>query len=259
EAIDGSLNKIEDGIKDIFKKKEKKPKKDKSKAGHIGGTQSGGSGSTANTSQQGDNTNFDAYKNFDFIPGKHIIFFDDFSDRSTKRWDAYEPSHLGVVQIENKPWLEVKGGRFYPVGLKVLPKDFTLEFDAYVLSNAPSGTLDISFVDKSQSDRLADPWYTNSGNIAVSPVSQMPKTGLGNYEKKINDAILSPQNEFKFYSWQPQLGNLHARVSIARKGNRLSLYINEEKVMDNIDLFDNNIDYMLVFHLGTYFIAETRM
>lgn len=256
EKVDNTIDKIFDGS--IFRKKDKNAK-------GADGSSTGASSASGTydpavtpTDKEG-NTDYSAYRTFDFVPGEKILFFDDFADGSISRWGFYEPTLHAAAQKEGKVWLEAAGGRFFPVGLDVLPRDFTLEFDAQVLPNTPTGTLDITFVDKSQRDRLGDPYLDNSSLVSISPISQMPKTGLGNYEKKVDDRTVSPPNEFEFYSWQPELNRYNARISMARSGNRLAVFVNKEQVLDDIDFFDNRIDYMLLFHLNNYFVAETRM
>jgi OOP family OmpA-OmpF porin len=203
-------------------------------------------------------TDYSEFKNFDFTPADKVIYFEDFSDKSLTRWQTYDMSQLGIHSFENQNWLEVKSGNFYPVDLKVLPNYFTLEFDVYT-PTSDAGTLWIEFVDKSQADLLNDPYLDNSSSIVLSPITQMPKTGLGKYEKRVDNNFLSPDNEFQFYSWQPDLGKYKARISLTRNENELSMWINNEKVMDNIDFFVEKREHLITFHLANYFVAETRM
>lgn len=254
ETIDKALSKAEEKINNLFKKKDKKKKgseKDKN-------TENVGYDAPQTKTDSQGNTDYSSYKNFDFVAGENILFFDDFTDNSKKRWGAYDTNELNIINNEGKNWLEAKSGSFFPVGLKVLPKDFTLEFDIYTPDNN-TGTLDIRFLDKSQANSLADPWLDNSSLVHLSPITQTPKTGLGGYEQKVNNDIISPQNQFEFFSWQPELGNYYARISIVRANDKISLWINKEKVLENIELFQNNRDYLLAFHLQNYFVAENRM
>ncbi len=255
-TIDKGLDKVEEGIGNIFKKKDKKEptktitKKDNSNAPAYDPP-------VTVTDHQG-NTDYSAYKNFNFIPAENILFFEDFGDNSKRRWGAYDDNNLKIVSIQGKNWLEVKAGNFYPLGLKTLPKNFTLELDVYT-PDKNTGTLDLRFLDKSQSNALADPWLDNCSMVNLSPITQMPKTGLGSYKKKINNNEVNPQNEFKFVSWQPELGNCFARISLVAENNKLSFWINKEPVMENIDFFVENREHVLAFHLQNYFVAENRM
>lgn len=262
QTVDKAMNKLEDGINNLFKKKEKKPKKGKS---------SNSSGQTSSQSMPGydppvtqtdneGNTNYSAYKNFDFVPGENILLFEDFADGSLQRWGAYDKtSNLAIVNKDGINWLEVKGGSFFPIHLKALPKSYTLEFDVHVEYESAGGTLSITMVDESQAKNLADPWYDNVGYFTLSPISQMPKTGLGQYGKKINSGYVSPQNEYAFYSWQPDLGNYYAKISMSVNNGKASLWVNKEKVAENVDLVEANKNYYLQLFLQNYFVTTTRM
>lgn len=250
EGIDKALDKAEEKIGNIFKKKTKNGAADT-----IG---NGGYDAPVTMTDEQGNTDYTSYKDFDFIPGEHILFFEDFADGSTARWGAYDANNLSVTTQQDKQWMQVRGGSFFPLGLKTLPQNFTLEFDVYT-ADKHTGTVGVRFIDKSQAAALADPWMDNSSEINMSPITQMPKTGLGNYVKKINNEERNPQNEFKFYSWQPERENFFARISISRKGNMVSAWINKEQVLKDVDLFAAGIEYVLAFHLQTYFVDENKM
>lgn len=262
QTVDKAMNKVEDGINNLFKKKEKKPKKGKSSnsSGQASSQSMPGYDPPVTQTDNEGNTNYNAYKNFDFVPGENILFFEDFADGSLQRWGAYDKtSDLAIVNKDGINWLEVKNANFFPMNLKALPKSFTLEFDVLSEPNSAGGTLSISMFDESQANRLGDPWFDNYSYFTLSPISQMPKTGLGQYGKKINNSYTSPQNEYAFYSWQPDLGNYYAKISLSVDNGRASLWVNKEKVADNVDLLALNRNYYLCFGLANYFISETRM
>ena len=204
------------------------------------------------------NTDYSSYKNFDFIPGQDLLILEDFTDHSKQRWGAYDTEQMQIIPNDGKNWLEVKSGSFYPLQQKTLPQNFTLEFDVYT-PDTQTGTLAIRFLDQSQANSLADPWLDNSSSVHLSPITQTPKTGLGGYDKKINNEEVNPQNQFQFYTWQPELGNYYARISLKRENNKLSLWINKEKVMENVDVFVPNREHLLAFHMQNYFVEENRM
>ncbi|MCW5915206.1 MAG: OmpA family protein [Chitinophagaceae bacterium] len=260
ETIDNGLNKLEEGIGDLFKGKKKKEKNKESKSQQTANNSDNNvyDPPKTKTDDKG-NTDYSAYKNFGFVPGEQIIFFEDFKDGSKGRWGAYDiDNEVNVVNHNGTNWMEVKSGAFYPLGLKALPKNFTLEFDVYT-PDINTGSLDIRFVDQSQAGALGDPWLDNSSQVTFSPKTQMPQTALGSYQKKINNEELNPQNEFRFYSWLPESGNHYARISLSRNNNKVSVWVNKEQVLDNIDLLAGNLQYLLSFHLQNYFVAENRM
>jgi len=259
-TLDKGMDKVEEGIGNIFKKKDKKNKKEEAQtAPQNGSSKAPQYDPPVTTTDKQGNTDYSAYKDFDFVPGENMLFFEDFGDNSKRRWGAYDDNNLKIVSIQGKSWLEVKSGGFYPLGLKTLPKNFTLEFDAYTPPDISAGTLDIQFLDKSQANALAAPWLDNCSMVHLSPITQMPKTGLGSYVKKINNEEVNPLNEFTFFSWQPELGNHYARISLKAENDKISLWVNKEKVMENTDFFVTNREHLLAFHLQSYFVAENRM
>lgn len=253
QTIEKGLDKLEEGLSSVFKKKDKKAKQAKK----APDAKSGYDAPKTSTDANG-NTDYSAYKDFGFTPAPNLLFFDDFSDGSIKRWGAYDQADLALSQVDGQPWLEVKGGSFYPLDLKTLPNNFTLEFDVYTPTDA-AGTLDVRFLDHSQAGALSDPYLDNSSLVHISPVSQWPKTGLGGYAIKRNNEQVSPENEFRFFSWLPQAGLYKARISMKRSGRQLSVWINKEAVMENTDFFISNNPYVLSFLLQNYFVQETRM
>lgn len=265
-TIDKGLDKIEEGIDKMFDGESESETESEYQSSYQSSNQNSNSNSKqqpydppkTKTDNKG-NTDYTAYKNFGFIPGEQIIFFEDFKDGSKSRWGAYDiDNEVDVVNFNGTNWMEVKSGGFYPLGLKALPKNFTLEFDVYT-PDRNTGSLDIRFVDQSQAGALGDPWLDNSSQVTFSPVTQMPKTALASYQKKINNEELNPQNEFRFYSWLPESGKHYARVSLSCNNNKVSVWVNKEQVLDNIDLLAGNLQYLLSFHLQNYFVAENRM
>lgn len=255
ETVDKALNKAEETLTNIFKKKDKKKKGNNDETSD---SKTLSYDPPVTKTDEAGNTDYSAYKDFDFVPAEKIIFFEDFADQSIKRWGAYDVNELAVVAHEGKNWLEVKSGSFYPLGLKNLPKNFTLEFDVYT-PDRNTGSLGLRFLDKLQANSLQDPYLDNSSEITISPITQMPKTGLATFAIKTNNDQINPENEFQFYSWQPELNNYYAKISLKCENNKLSLWINKEKIIENAEFLVANRDHVLAFHIQNYFVAENRM
>lgn len=139
-AADQGLNKAEQGIDNLFKKKKK------DKKGTTATTQASTTNSTAG---QGDDNSQNAsgtqvpsiktYQNYDFVAGDKIIFDDDF----TADQDGEFPAHWGLTKgqaVVNKqegfPSFTLTDGNYVEVYPKMTTKDylgneFTLEYDVY--------------------------------------------------------------------------------------------------------------------------------
>ncbi|MDD3771437.1 MAG: hypothetical protein PHC38_02130, partial [Weeksellaceae bacterium] len=134
EGIDAGINAIEDGIGSIFKKKDKKEKKEK-KSNTKSST-----GNSKNNSNS-DDTDFSEYKGSTFIPGKDVLYFDNFStanlnDGPGNWWTISEDGKIGpsIVTLggSSDNWLRfMEDGYYYPNDMDALPEDVTVEFDAY--------------------------------------------------------------------------------------------------------------------------------
>ncbi len=257
ETVDKALNKVEEGINSLFKKKDKKKKSSK-EGSNNNETKTVQYDPSVTVTDESGNTDYSTYKDFDFVAGENLLFFEDFADNSKKRWGAYDTNEMAVVSIENKNWMEVKSGSFYPLGLKNLPKNFTLEFDVHT-PDRNTGSLGLRFLDKSQANALQDPYLDNGTELTLSPITQMPKTGLATFAIKTNNNQTNPENEFPFYSWQPELNNYYAKISLKCENNKLSMWINKEKIIDNVEFLVANREHVLAFHLQNYFVAENRM
>lgn len=257
EAVDKALNKVEEGINGLFKKKEKKKKGEKNADAPSSSKTVLYEPPITQTDESG-NTDYSTYKDFDFVAGENVLFFEDFADNSKKRWGAYDANEMAVVSIDGKNWMEVKSGSFYPLGLKVLPKNFTLEFEVHT-PDKYTGSLGLRFLDKSQANSLQDPYLDNCSEITISPITQMPKTGLATFAIKTNNEQINPENEFPFYSWQPELNNFFAKISMKCESNKLTVWINKEKIIENAEFLVANREHVLAFHLQNYFVAENRM
>jgi len=145
QGIDKGLDAVENGVKDLFKKK----KKD-------------GQDSTAVTEDQNQQTTQDqkpaadakpslaAYSKFDFVPGEKVIYFDDFSQDAVGDFPAlYNTNASGEVVTTNLfpgNWLKYSNsGDIWTDKLLVLPDNYTIEFDIIPVNGEGGGMAGWSF------------------------------------------------------------------------------------------------------------------
>ncbi|WP_041952276.1 OmpA family protein [Spirosoma spitsbergense] len=152
QGINRGLDKVEEGIGNIFKKKNKKAQDTKpaddaytdqqpadGNAGSVSGSSSAGSADNA-ARPSGAKTNepvpLKAYSKFDFVPGDKIVAAEDFEQDAVgdfpAKWNTNGSAE--VVTIGGKPgkWLMVRkteSTSFIPDFVKDLPDNFTLEYD----------------------------------------------------------------------------------------------------------------------------------
>ncbi|MFV0472137.1 MAG: OmpA family protein [Paludibacteraceae bacterium] len=240
ETIDKGLDKLEEGIGSIFKKKDKKKKDEKSNSSNS--QNNGNNGNSSNSGSAKSNSKFD------FEPGNKVLYFDDFKRLNIGDFPAeFNTNASGeVVNVNGKPgkWLSMtKNGFFIPESIKELPDNFTLEFEVGLIGNPGNNYsgLGLNFTTVKNSlykDVLFD-WsssilYLHPG-ADLTMVQILPSSG----ENEINNEIPMPQ-------WS-QNGKRFAKISLWRQKGRLRVYVNEDKLVDMPRFFAENKPYHLAF------------
>ncbi len=146
KIIDKGFDKLEDGIGNLFKKKDKKKKIEENKDENKKGEPKESSDSNVNDDTKNVNETEESpvnvvWSKFDFVPGDEVIFEDAPSTNEENgefpsRWDLYKgAAEIGEMNGETVIMFLDGGGTIIPY-LKnskedYLPEVFTLEFDAY--------------------------------------------------------------------------------------------------------------------------------
>ena len=126
QGIDKGLNSVENGVKDLFKKKKKpvaaeQPKEEKPAVQEV-------------EPVTDIKASLASYSKFDFIPGEKVIFYDDFSQDKVGDFPAlwFSNGSGEVVTLNNFPgnWLYITApGAYYPDRSLQTSENFTIEFD----------------------------------------------------------------------------------------------------------------------------------
>jgi OmpA-OmpF porin, OOP family len=289
EAIDSGLDRIEDGIRNAFKKKNKRKDKkqkrnsstsDKNQQNSSPTSQSTGSSSSTvsgnganssvtNSHGSSNHTDFTAYKNFDFVPGEHTLFFDDFTKQFEQwnrvTWDEWEEHHRGVVSpsaVAEGNWFYMpRKGMYAPKNIKALPNQFTIEFDFYYDEEHTEheGGINVMLVKESGFDINNYDFYFERNTRVVIDLHPAGKNlflkgwreygytnGIDN-----GDRIIYEQKENYL---KPNQVN---RVSITRNGSQVIVYVNQDKLIDLPNGLPSNEKYTFMFgnnswHSGLY-------
>lgn len=255
DSIEKGLNKVEEGIGNLFKKKKKKT------------TDTGSADTGAAEANTGSNSagpaktpEFRSYSKFDFVPGEKILYYDDFETADVgdfpTGWNTNSTAE--VVHFDHLPgkWLFItKDGYFQPEMISNMPENFTLEFDVFNRYRS-SNILAYNFIIGKSSNPRRDIGEDNSAEAAFSLTWAGCEGGFGynvyeNGEKMgFNDDLNSKNlvcggEQYK----EPAI----IRFSIWRQKNRLRVYLNEEKVLDIPQAFNSNLKYN-VFKLGAKYM-----
>lgn len=140
QAVDKSLDKLEEGVVNIFKKKEKKedPATGESgstdrKNGESAENQSGGgqmSGGEASSQSSGmEKPGFQSYSKFDFVPGEKIVASEDFSQDAVgdfpAKWNTNATAEVVTIEGYNGKWLMFKQTKAPPTS-PILSKTYLI-------------------------------------------------------------------------------------------------------------------------------------
>jgi outer membrane protein OmpA-like peptidoglycan-associated protein len=247
-SIDRGLDKVEEGVGNIFRKKEDRPAETKSDGKDSApalpdATQEKTTKTDVQAPQAGSKT-FAAYGKFDFVAGEKIIAFEDFTQDAIgdfpAKWNTNGSAEVVTLEGETGKWLQLsRKTRVLPDFITHLPDNFTLEFD--LLCNPGfsfySTSLDILLVGlKNRKDSKEQfyhlPFAGRSGvRIGLDPTDADKRSGkvtVKCYEAG-KEFIGNSLNTSQFVAHH-NLTKVH--VSLWRQKQRLRVYLNEDKVMD---------------------------
>jgi OmpA-OmpF porin, OOP family len=250
EGIDKGLDAVEDGVKSLFKKKDKSPKKTETTQSETEAKEQTETREATDKPEVKQQPGLTSYSKFDFIPGQKVIFFDDFSQDNTGDFPAlwYSNGSGEVVTLNNYPgkWLNLTAtGCYYPERDLLTSENFTVEFDL------------IPDVDVASSFYLG--FYIVSGNIK-NPDEGGAIPGVAGVKTNISSTAI----DFSGYSDGAYSGDGTGSISLTKgekvhlsywiQKQRMRIYLNEKKVVDaprivpagykfNVLRFENNSEY----------------
>lgn len=254
ETIEGALTKVEDGIKNIFKKKDKKTKQeDESTLDENQENNQQVSNPTKGSTKKPVTKN----SKFDFEPGEKQLAFDDFSTTNIGDfplgWNTNSSAEIVTLDDNNQKWLSVTAdGFFLPEFIKDLPENCTIEFDVftrYVSNNILAYSFYINAVNSPKKD--LDNKYIQDGFY----FSWQPVVGAAKYFVLENGEEVSQNEGLKVNGFLSKSAKnpIIARVSIWRQKSRLRVYVNEDKILDLPQAFDPKQKYNS-FKFGAHYM-----
>ena len=189
-----------------------------------------------------------SYKSkFDFVPGEKVIISDEFSQDAVgdfpALWFTNGSGEVVTLDGQEGKWLLLKGRSMAFVDqLLDLPDNFTIQFD--LLCSVPfswySGVFNVYMEDIVNLDRYRK--GQNGGEMSsfninhhfwmdLHPGQYNPGTystkGFGNYRMNSSGAKIDLGE-----IWMPTQEKNLIKVSIWRQGQRLRVYLNENKILD---------------------------
>ena len=252
EGVETVLNKAEEKIKNIFKKKDKKKKTNEPQPNEENPEQS----------QENKNTSTPTKSNskFDFVAGEKELYFDNFERLNIGDFPAeFNTNASGeIVNVDGQSgkWLSMtKNGAYIPENIKTLPDNFTLEFEVGLIGNPGNNYsgLGLNFT-TNENGLFKDVLFDWSSSILylhpgadLASIQILPSSGTN----EINNDIPMPQ-------WS-QNGKRFAKISIWRQNGRLRVYVNEDKLIDAPRFFVESKPYHLAFSRRFFEDSELLM
>jgi OOP family OmpA-OmpF porin len=259
EAIDKTLNKLEEGVKSVFKKKDKK--ENPTTANTNQETMESSTSNSGNTMEPQENENSNentasgtmtpkpvkSTSKFDFVAGEKVLYFDNFERLETGDFPAeFNTNASGeIVSLDDKTgkWLNMtKNGAFVPDNIKQLPENFTLEFEVGINSDPTNNYPGFGLTFSTEPDELMKERFFSGG---TSIVYLHPSAAQLNVQV-VPSAGSEISNEIKMPQWNTSDNNF-AKVSVWRQKGRLRVYVNEDKLVDMPRFFTENKTYDFAF------------
>ncbi|MFN8347256.1 MAG: OmpA family protein [Spirosomataceae bacterium] len=268
QGINKGLDKVEEGIGNIFKKKrpqkteegieENKPSGEKKQSPNedVKATkQASSSGQVGAQKEEKQNAPMGGpgavYSKFDFVPGEKIVAAEDFSQDAVgdfpAKWNTNAGGEVVTVDGLSGKWLQLaKQGIFYPEFVKELPENFTMEFDMLIsedMSNMQSG-LKIYFPQTKERKLTFDQHFHNEASVGIDihPTGgeEGHTTSVWVFDKNTEKVL---ENDVKM-AWKTNTSN---RISVWKQKSRFRVYVNETKVWDLPKAFDPLLNYSMLF------------
>ena len=294
-TIDKGLDKVEEGIGNIFKKKAKEEKSENTTSKSSKSESDDESVKTTEKSEDSadkptkstknaDNekaaksegthsdvpnkVKFSPTSKFDFVPGDKVIGFEDFSETAIGDfplgWNTNSSAEIITFGDSPEKWLFMsQDGFFQPDFLKDMPENFTIEYDIhtrYRSNNILAYSFYIYASEKPKVD-FSEKYQIGKSGMAFT---WLGGTDGAKYEVYENGEVINKNDGLTVKSlFTGQDGDEVSKVhfSIWRQKNRMRVYANEVKILDIPQAFDPKLKYN-VFKFGSeymnYSTAENK-
>lgn len=262
KGVNAGIDKIEKGIGSIFSGK---------KAKNAAVTDSVNNESNPTSQDNNDvQQNSEIIRKFDFVQGDKVLVIENFSQDNLGDFPAKWSTNSGgeIVDVNGEHWLKLGiNGVFMPQFINNLPDNFTFEFDVTCSPNFNfySNPLSFSVAELANPTKDYVKWkqFTRLGRngieVGIHPksVSTSNSKGTTNYQIYSNGNLGNKnkaiQNEFMSDA------KLTVHVSIWRQKNRLRVYLNQEKVWDLPNAFEDGKKYnSIIFQTGSFKKEEDK-
>lgn len=224
--VNDAANKLESGIKGLFKKKQKTDDSSKSNDSNKSATQT-----QSNSTSSGGDDSFKTYSSFDFVPGDVVVFEDNIENEQAQeipsKWQVLE-GQVEIRQLNNQNVIQFVDGGIASMQprmktpTKLLGKRWTLEYDVLfspaLAEDGMNAGVNVSFT-KGTGDFNGD--YTNNRIINTDAAGQLW------FSTKQGDKIAKYETEDE----KPLSKWVHISITANEKG--IKEYWNSQRVINS--------------------------
>lgn len=241
QGIDKGFDAVEDGVKDLFKKKKPTVETDQPEEQPE---ETEAEEPVQKAKQSSEVSALQSYSKFDFIPGRKVIFYDDFSQDAVGDFPAlwFSDGSGEVVTLNNFPgkWMQITAeGCYYPERDLQTSENFTVEFDLI----SPIEQFEVGFYFVAGDINDPDEGGAIPGKAGVKTNITYHDIYYSGYDK--GDYTLDGSSAIEI---RP---NEIIHMSYWIQKQRLRIYVNEKKVIDSPRVVPVGYNYnMLRFQLG---------
>ena len=206
QAVDKGLDKVEEGIKGVFKKKDKNQSAE-DKAQEAVPEQDQGQNKPAGQDQakqsQGQ-PGLQSFSAYDFIPGDQVLLFEDFSQDAVgdfpALWTTNKSGEINTLSVAPGNWLNLNAtdGNWWLLKPVDFPGNFIFEFDIVPKKGAPRYAVGVALYGENTYKEMSDPFACKTGLIVNVAKTGWETQGLKAGNPKITgNSSVNPVEEEK--------------------------------------------------------------
>lgn len=187
-----------------------------------------------------------AFSQYDFVPGDHILLYEDFSQDAVgdfpALWTTNKAGEINTLNVASGKWLNLNSTEGIWWFLKPIdfPKNFIVEFDVVPKKGAARYAVGVAIYGESAFREMSDPFSCKTGLIVNVAKTGWETQGLKSGNPKITgNSDIKPVEEEKVN-----------HVIIWVQNRRVRIYHKGEKVLDMpTNLYDDNKFSRIAFQL----------
>jgi len=218
QGINKGLDNVENGVKDLFKKKNK----DGQDSAATKSDQNNAQNVASNDSKQ----SLKAFSNYDFVPGDQVLLYEDFSQDAVgdfpALWTTNKSGEINTLSIAPGNWLNLNAteGNWWLLKQIDFPKNFILEFDVVPKKGGARYAVGLAIYGENGYKEMSDPYASKTGLIINIAKTAWESYGIKAGSPKINgNSTLNPVEEEKVNHVIVWVQN--RRVRIYHKGGKV--------------------------------------